>query len=144
MIIPIPDHPRTLERHLRDPHGNLVILQDKICLLRITDPIGLFLFTLTSQEPAYRMWARSHGIYFIFLNGALEYIGQSAANKDSEHGLAGRVSVHACGALIRRYLDQYTVSFLPMESDRAEIFDLENCLIEVLDPPANIVGRKRK
>ena len=41
-------------------------------------------------------------------------------------------------------LDQYTVSFLPMESDPAETFDLENCLIEALDPPANIVGRKRK
>src|SRR5260221_6751790 len=39
MIIPIPDDPRTLKRHLRDPDGNLVILQDKICLLRISDPI---------------------------------------------------------------------------------------------------------
>jgi hypothetical protein len=141
MIIPIPDDPRTLKRHLRDPDGNLVILQDKICLLRISDPIGLFLFTLNERE--YWMWARSHGIYFIFLNGALEYIGYSGADKDSEHGLAGRVYVHACSPLIRRYLNQYTVSFLPMESDRAEIIDVENYLIEVLDPPANKVGRKR-
>jgi hypothetical protein len=54
-----------------------------------------------------------------------------------EHGLSGRVYVHACARLIRSYfLDQFEVSFLPLACTFAPLIVIvEDALIDTLNTP---------
>src|SRR4029077_7752542 len=94
----------------------------------------------------YNAWKTKSGIYFIFLNKGLEYIGECTKG---QHRLAGRMWKHSDdNPLIRRYiLDQdYRVSFYEM-TDTNEIKSLEKKLINCDPIPfgnLTILQRKTK
>jgi hypothetical protein len=140
LIIRIFNCPLVLEQRL----GALAEREGEVLLLPITDRVPARLFTLTSQEPTYERWSKFHGIYFIFYNGQLEYLGMSIAKKETEHGLAGCVYTLVGNALVRRHIDAYTVSLLAMDSvPKGQIVDVKEHLIDVLNPPANVQHKNR-
>lgn len=95
--------------------------------MEVSEPMPLIRFTIWSNE--YDTWKTKLGIYFIFLDGDLEYIGECTKGKDC---LAGRVWYHCdTNPLIRRHIVErnYTVSFYAM-TDPIAIKSLEDKLIK--------------
>jgi hypothetical protein len=97
-------------------------------LLNVSDPISLERFAWFSKE--YETWEKQIGIYFIFLNGELEYIGEVTKCKCC--GLARRIAQHCdLNPLMRRHIEEnhYTVSFFPLPGDEYAIKEFERELI---------------
>jgi hypothetical protein len=95
--------------------------------LEVSEPIPLIRFTIWSPE--YYTWKTKLGIYFIFLDGSLEYIGECTKGDDL---LAGRIWYHCdtCPLMRRHIVERnYAVSFYVM-TDRPAIKSLEDKLIK--------------
>jgi hypothetical protein len=115
----------------------LVEVEGSDLLLDISDPVPLGSFAGLSSDPVYRQWSTQNGIYFILRQQRVADIGMSAPDDPKEHGLSGRVYVHACARLIRSYfLDQFEVSFLPLARTFAPLIVIvEDALIDTLNTP---------
>jgi hypothetical protein len=134
MTIRIFNYSPELLRRLR---GLVEVQGSDLLLLDLSDPVPLASFAGLSKDPIYQQWSSQNGIYFILREQIVADIGMSAPDDPKEDALSGRVAVHACARLVRKYfLDQFEVTFLPLANTfRSLIMIVEDALIDTLNTP---------